>query len=406
MIKGLLVIALFFNILQAKVFVFVDGSQGLGKEPLIELNKNAPFKRSKSDLFQNNEEVFLYFANAKKTISQDFVYFKSSKKEQGWKDARKSYFHFLKRLKKIAKHDRKKTTLFGGNTIFLVDTSGSMRTSNRMNEVKNAMLYFTKRKDSSTKVAIITFDGIKSEKISQRATIKLNFSNNKNKILQAIKSIHPSRKDTYLGAGFAKVDKLLKNVNISKTNVILFTDADSVYDEKIALEYIKKFKKQKVILKTIATEGADIDILHKYTTTGNVYDATSRDLNAVFQTKLFANDEIFLKLYDFLSNSGVTLSNKDKVIIYSTMMNIDSKSDFFVIPNLADENAYQEVMQTNRNRGIEFNFNGANVYVRLTSSATPDKIQELRIFYKRFFKDTNAKLKFFSNSKLKRSLLK
>ena len=116
------------------------------------------------------------------------------------------------------------------------------------------------------------------------------------------------------------------------------------------------------------------------------------------------SDEIFLRVNNFLENSP-KMTQKDRLVIYSTMMNVDTQSDFFIVPNIASKNFYNEIKQINKNRNVNLKLGGAKVYVRLIGKMSATQINNLKIFYKRYFEDANGDLKFFSNGSLSKSKL-
>lgn len=403
MFKILTVLILGVGVLSSSTYVVVDIAQGILKSEYNELGKlTLPTIKDKKNIYTHKEEVYLYYFGSKVEGSTDFTYLKRDRDEDGWKESKKSFNTFFGKVKKYGAKKRKKVS---SNIIFLVDTSGSMKKNDVMYDVKNTIKYLINAKSKKAKVAIVSFDGKKNMKESTRAKVLTNFSTSKSKLNSVVDSIKPSRYDTFLGSGLSRVERLLSRVDTKNTIVLLFTDGKAVNDKSKALKIIKRFKSNGVKLKVVAVGGADVDMLKSFSTTGYVFNATSNDLKSMAYGMSVGNDELFLRLNNFLDNSP-KMGENDRLIIYSSMMNVDAQSDFFIVPNLSSKNFYKEMKNINKERSINIQLHGAKVYVRLTGKMNATRVNNLKIFYKRFFKEAGGKLKYFSNSSLSKSKIK
>lgn len=403
MYRILLAFMLSVGTLSANSYVVVDIAQGLSKKEYMEVGKlTYPDKKDAKNIYKEKENVYLYSFNGMNALSTDFTYLPRDKNEEGYKEAKNSFTHFFNQVNKygVKKRNRKSP-----NIIFLVDTSGSMKKNGVMDDVKETIKYLINAKTRKAKVAIITFDGKKNMKESKRAKILTTFTNSKSKLDAVVDKIHPSRYDTFLGSGLERVNTLITPKNIKNTIVLLFTDGKAVDDKEKALHIIKRFKSKGVKLKVVAVGGADVDMLKSFSTTGYVFNATSNDLQSMTYGMSVGNDELFLRLNTFLENSP-KMGKNDRLIIYSTMMNVDAQSDFFIVPNISSKNFYKEMKQINKDRSVDVQLGGAKVYVRLLGKMDGTMVNNLHIFYKRYFSEAHGKLKFFSNSSLSKSKLR
>ncbi|MDF1878139.1 VWA domain-containing protein [Sulfurimonas sp. SAG-AH-194-C20] len=403
MFKILTALILSIGVLSASTYVVVDIAQGISKKEYKELGKlTYPDKKDKRNIYKHKEEIFLYSFNATNTLSSDFTYLQRDKDEDAWKESKKSFMSFFS---KVNAYGVKKKNKASPNIIFLVDTSGSMKKNGVMDDVKSTIKYLINAKSEKAKVAIVSFDGKKNMKESTRAKILCNFSKSNTKLNSVVSSMKPSRYDTFLGSGLLRVERLLSQVDIKKTLVLLFTDGKAVDDKEKALKIIKRFKSSGIKLKVVAVGGADVDMLKSFSTTGYVFNATSNDLKSMTYGMSVGSDELFLRLNSFLENSPKITKN-DRLIIYSSMMNVDTQSDFFIVPNIASKNFYKEMQKINEDRSINVKLHGAKVYVRLIGKMDATRENNLKIFYKRFFKEAGGELKFFANSSLSKSKIK
>ena len=403
MFKIIVAFMLSVGLLQAKSYIVADIAQGMSAKEYNELGRlTYPDKKDKKNIYKNQEDVFLYSFNSLHALSSDFVYMRRDKDEDAYKDAKRSFNKFFSQVKK---HGVKKHKKVGSNIIFLVDTSGSMKKNGVMYDVKNTIKYLINAKSKKSKVAIVSFDGKKNMKESSRAKILSDFTTSKAKLNKVVEKIQPSRYDTFLGSGLSRVEQLLSTVDTKKTIVLLFTDGKAVDDKAKALQIIKRFKSSGVKLKVVAVGGADVDMLKSFSTTGYVFNATSSDLKSMTEGMSAGDDALFLRLNSFLENSP-KIGKADRLIIYSSMMNVDAQSDFYIVPNIASKNFYKEMMKINKARSVNIKLHGAKVYVRLLGKMDATKVNNLKIFYKRYFKEAGGELKFFANSALSKSKLR
>jgi len=400
MFKFLIVSLLSMAVLHANTYIFIDISQGMQKKEFNALGRlTMPTAKQEKSIYKNGQKVYMYAFNENDALSKDFIYYDKYEDENAYKTGKRKFLSLMKKIKKYGVKKRKKV---GANIIFLIDTSGSMKKNGVIEDVKATMKYLIKSKSKNSKVAIVTFDGKKYMKESQKAKVLLGFEKSKTKLLQTVQKIHPSRYDTFLGAGLQKVELLLREVDPSKSLVLLFTDGKAVDDSIKALNIVKRFKNDGVKLKVIAVGGADVDMLKQFSTTGYVFNATSSDLKSMVTGISVGNDAIFLRLKSFLENTAAPTKG-DNIIIYSSMMNVDAQSDFYVVPNIASSSFYKEMQKINAKRDTLVNFHGANVYVRVLGKISASKLNNLRVFYKRYFKDAHANLRYFDTAQISKS---
>ena len=401
MFKFLVLMSL-VTLLNADSFIVVDIAQGLKKSEFNELGKLAyPAKTATKSIYNDGENVYLYAFNETDAISQEFQYRERAKAEEGWKEAKKTYMNFFGKVKKVGVKKRKKVT---ANIIFLVDTSGSMKKNDVIGQVKETMRYLVNAKSKKSQIAIVTFDGKKGMSESKKARIIQSFSTSKVQVLNSIDKVKASRYDTFLGAGLNKVQSLLPRAK-QNTLVLLFTDGKAVDDEKKALNIVKKFKQSKVKLKVVAVGGADVEMLKRFSTTGYLFNATSSDLKKMAYGISVSSDEIFLRLNNFLENVP-PLTKNDKLILYSSMMNVDDENDFFIVPNIASEQFFTEMQKINAARAVHIDLHGAKVYVRVLGKLSASKTNTLKQYWKRFFTHNGGHVAFFANSTLSKKKLK
>jgi uncharacterized protein YegL len=339
--------------------------------------------------------------NSTSVINREFKYIAISHKESLWQSAYKTHRKFFKGIKPAI---NVKKELIRANIIFLVDTSGSMIKNDLIGDVKDTMHYLVDSKSKKAQVSIITFDGKNGMSDDKKSKILLKYEKDKNKLHNMIDKIEASHNDTFLGSGLKKVKRVLSSSPKNKTVVMIFTDGKEINDNKLALIMINKLKRQNINVKVVAVGGADVDMLKKFSSSGFVYNATARDLRGIVEDISINNDDIFLRLNSFMKNSPKP-TKKDKFIFYSSMINVDNSTDFNIVPNIASKEFYDEVMKHNQANSLDFNFNGARVFVRLTGVMNAEDVNKLRIFWSRFFKDHGAKLEFFGNTNLNKNKL-
>ena len=380
-------------------FVFVDLSQGMSKSEYNELGKLTYFNKAQNKtIYNNGDRVYFYAFKGNIKLKTRARYSEIKIGEERYKANRKKFIRFFTKIKKGVRAP-KKGKLYG-DVIFLVDTSGSMvsRKHNYLNEVKVAMLHLIKHKAKRTKVSIITFDGKRSMSANRRSRVLADNLTNKSELLSIVKAIKVSKNDTYLGSGLKKAEQLLPFESKSKKTIMVFTDGAKINDAKVAKDEIEKFKKEKIDVKVVAVGGADVTMLQQYSTSGYVYNATSTDLKTIIKDMSTSSDEIVLNLDNFLD--GLNLKKGDRILIYSTMKNIDTISDFDLVPNLASKTFYEEFKHQNKKRGVGLQLNGATVYVRVLGEEDLSKLKQLKTFWSYFFKDSGAKVNYFKNESL------
>ncbi|MEN4045386.1 vWA domain-containing protein [Sulfurimonas sp. NWX367] len=399
MYKILFLLFLTTSIVWGDTFVFVDLSAGMNRSQYNELGRLTYFNKSqKKTIYKNREKVYFYAFKGNIKLKTRARYSEQKIGEQKYKENNKKFMRFFIKIKKGVKPP-KKGKLYG-DVIFLVDISGSMvnKKHNYLREVKTAMEHLIKNKAKNTKVSIITFDGKKNMPAQKRSKILADNLKNKERLLSITENIKVSRNDTFLGSGLKKAMEVLPLQNRGKRTIMIFTDGAKINDEKVAKAEIKNLEKDKVDVKVVAVGGADVAMLKKFSTSGYVYNATSTDLTSIIKDMSTSSDEIVLNLDNFFD--GLDIKKNDKIIIYSTMKNIDNISDFDLVPNLASKDFYQEFKRQNKERGINLHLNGAKVYVRVLGDEDLSKIKKLKTFWNYFFRDSGAQLIYFKNEAL------
>ncbi len=389
----------------ANTYVVIDLSKGMKRSAYNELGKLAmPGKSVEDCIYTPGERVVLYAFKGRFVKLKDFIYYPENISEAKNRKARKTYFRFFSIVKKGLKPPKKER--IDANVVFVVDTSGSMVTSkaDHLSAVKRAMKTLVRNKSKKARISIITFDGKKKMPKSERSHVLIDNEWNKQKLFAAIDAIHVSKNDTYLGSGLQKAKSVIPYRSKRKSVVMIFTDGAEINDFKEAKKEIEELKKMNVEVKVVAIGGADVSMLKNFSTSGYVYNATSGDLEAIIKDVSMNRDEIVLRL-DYLTNR-YSFSPKDRVIIYSSMQNIDSVSDFTLVPNIASEKFYKEFMQQNKKRGVSIDFKHAKIYVRLLGSPDIEEVKKLSIFWKHFFRDTHGELVDFTDSGLDKTRLK
>jgi uncharacterized protein YegL len=383
-------------------YIVVDLSRGISKKEFNELGRlTQPKKKAEDSIYKNGDNSYLLAFNSTSVINREFKYSEIYKNESNWKDAFIAHRKFFKSIKPAIKI---KKELIRANIIFLVDTSGSMIKNDLIGDVKDTMHYLIDAKSKRAQVSIVTFDGKKGMSDDKKSKTLLKYEEDKTKLHSIVDKIKASHYDTFLGSGLKKVKRLLSSSPKEKTVVMIFTDGKEIDDYKLALTMINKFKVQNINVKVVAVGGADVDMLRKFSSSGFVYNATAGDLRGIVKDISINNDDIFLRVNSFMQNSPKP-TKKDKFIFYSSMINVDNSSDFNIVPNIASKEFYDEVMKHNKANSLDFNFNGARVFVRLTGKMSAEYVNKLRIFWSRFFKDHGAKLEFFGNTNLSKNKL-
>ncbi len=400
-----LVVSMFLFSLHADVSIVVDLSKGVTNSEFKELiNLSFPKKHQEETIYKNAERVHLYAFKGVHSIKKDFIYFGSRVDGKKNKAARKKYMEFFTKVKKYKKAPKKER--INANVVFVVDTSGSMQNRHHdyLASVKEAMKELVRNKSKKAKISIVTFDGTKKMKASQRSRIIAQNLQSKSKLMQKIDSIKVSKYDTFLGSGLQKAQSLLPQRSKRKSVIMIFTDGAEINDYDDAIAKVHTLKKKGIEIKVVAVGGADVTMLKQFSTSGYVFNATRADLQSIIKNISMNTDEIILRLDDFLSM--YSSKDGDTFLLYSSMENIDSISDFTLIPNITSKTFYKEFEEQNRERGIDIDFKNANLYARVLGEKSPEETKRLKTFWSRYFRDHNANLRYFSTSELEKSGLK
>lgn len=378
-------------------YIVVDLSKGMSKKEFNELGKLTQVKK-KDGMYKNADSVKLLAFKGNHIAKSSFVYYERDIKEKGYMKAKETHLSFFKTIGKGLKKPKK--SLVKANVVFVVDTSGSMVTKKGdfLRNVKNSMKQFIKNKSKSSEVSIITFDGKKMQNEEQRSKIIAQNVTSKNELYSIIEGIQVSKYDTFLGSGLKKVRQVLPQENKLKNIVMIFTDGAEINDYDIAKEELEKFKKEDIEVKVVAVGGADVEMLKAFSTSNYVYNATSNDLQSIIKDVSTNSDDLIMNMNNYFENEK--LQKEDKVIIFATFMNIDSISDFTLIPNLASKDFYNELKLQNEKRDVKLHFGSASVYGRVIGETSSEKVNNLKGFWKHFMQDSNAELKYFDSAPL------
>ena len=389
----------------ADTFLIMDLSQGLTRSEYNEA-ANLTLVKAKANEAIYHEKEYIYpfaFKQSKMFNGEPFIYYPKNVFENGYKKARRRHVSFFKTIQKGIRAPKKER--INANVVFVVDRSGSMvsKRNNYLRDVKDAMRKLIKNKSSKARVSIVTFDGKKRMPTEKRSKIVADNLTSKAKLYEVIDHIKVSKNDTYLGSALEKVERLLPRRSKRKSVVMIFTDGNKINDYNKAKKEVASLKSKKIDVKVVAVGGADVAMLQTFSSSGYVFNATSHDLQDVIKEISTNSDEIFLSMDTFFATREP--KKGDRIIIYSSMQNIDASSDFTLVPNVASKAFYQEIELQNKKRGIDFMLSGVDVYVRVTGEQSLEDVKKLKIFWKRFFKGRGANVKFFANMRLQKSNL-
>lgn len=387
--------------LQAKnIVVITDIAQGItqaeGMEVMTLINpKDEPSIYEDDDHFYG----YIFTEKGRKSTSSKFVA-KSTHRGYWIKFFKEQYLPYFNVVKSGVKKTIQKKHI-PKDIVFLVDTSGSMKTNTQLEVIKNTLKSFIASKDKEVNVALIVFDGHKTFNHEENARVILDFTKDKNTIYSAIDSIHYTNFNTMYESGFKKAFDLLKTRKVKDKIVFLISDGDDTDKSGNIISLKKLMENTGIKIKPIAVGGASMNTLKKFSTNGNVYDATRGDMQSVIQENTNIKDPLFEK-FAALSNS-VFQKNKSKdsiLIIYSPMMEKSDLYDFYMIPNLSDDLFYSELEEKLQKEHFNIDFSDFKVYVRLIGNPSAKKENELTIFWKRFIEDNGGKLESISKDKL------
>ncbi len=397
MFRFLLILLMTAAVNASTHYIVVDLSKGMSKTEYNELGK-LTYVQKKDGLYSNGDKVKLLAFKGNKNIKKSFIYYERDIKEKGYKKAKKKHLSFFKQIEKGLKKPKK--SLVKANVVFVVDTSGSMVTKrgDLLRKVKNSMKSFIKNKSRSAEVSIITFDGKKRQKEHARSHIVAQNVTNKVQLYRIVDNIQVSKYDTFLGSGLKKVSHVLPVNSKLKNIVMIFTDGAEINDYDTAKAELEKLKKEDIEVKVVAVGGADVEMLKAFSTSNYVYNATSNDLQNIIKDVSTNSDELIVKLNNYFDTND--LRPGDSVLVYSTFINIDSISDFSLIPNLSSKDFYNELQMQNKKRNVRLDLGGASFYGRIIGNSSSEKVNNLKGFWKPFMTDSNAVLKYFDSAPL------
>ena len=386
--------------LQAKnIVVITDIAQGISKDEGLEVMELINPK--KSPLFEDGDHFYGYVFTEKgrKGTSGKFIA-RSTHRGKWINFYKKHYVPYFQVVKNGVQKTRKKKHV-PKDVLFLVDTSGSMKMNTQVPKIKKTIKSFIASKDKKVNVAVIVFDGHKTFDDNENARVLLDFTNDSSKINSAIDKISYSNFNTLYDAGFRKAKEVFDTRTLKDKIVFLVSDGVDTGNASNIAEIKKSMENMGIKIKPIAVGGASMNTLKKFSTNGNVYDATRGDMQSAIQENTNTNDPLFEKLAA-LSNSVFKKNNAkdDLLIIYSTMMEKSDLYDFYIIPNLSDDLFYNELQEKLKQEHLNINFNGMKVYVRLTGNPSAKRENELTILWKRFIEEHNGKVGFISKDSL------
>jgi Mg-chelatase subunit ChlD len=399
-LRLMVILGLTYMSLNAKnIVVITDIAQGITKTEGIEVLTLIDPK--KSPIYEDGDNFYGYVFTEKgrKKTNGKFVARGTNRKlyNQFYKKQYASYFKVVRAGVKqtILKEHKPKDILF------LVDTSGSMKMNTQVDSIKKTIKSFVASKDKKVNVSIVVFDGHETFDENENARLLLDFTNDNGKINRAIEKISYSNFNTLYDSGFKKALAVLKKRKIKDKIVFLVSDGDDTSNSNTVLDIKKSMENMGIKIKPIAVGGASMNTLKKFSTNGNVYDATRGDMQSAIQENSNTNDPLFEK-FAALSNTVFKKNNSkdDLVIIYSKMMEKSNFYDFYVVPNLSDDLFYNEVKTKLEQDHLNIDFNNMKVYVRLIGNPSAKKENEVRIFWERFIKDHNGLVKFISKDAL------
>jgi Mg-chelatase subunit ChlD len=389
-----------FVSLEAKnIVVVTDISQGITKNEGIEVM--TLINPKKSPIYGDGDRFYGYVFTEKgrKKTNAKFVSRGTNRGEWN-KFYNKQYVPYFKVVKAGVKQTIGKKHI-AKDILFLVDTSGSMKMNTQIDKIKKTIKSFVASKDKKVNVSIVVFDGHKSFNENENARLVLGFTNNSSKINSAIDKISYSNFNTLYSAGFKKAFEVFKERNLKDKIVFLVSDGADIENSSNVAEIKKSMENMGIKIKPIAVGGASMNTLKKFSSNGNVYDATRGDMQSAIQENSNANDPIFEK-FAALSNSVFKKNNSkdDLLIIYSGMMEKSDFYDFYVVPNLSDDLFYNELKEKLKKDHLNIDFNGMKTYVRLIGNPSAKKENELTIFWKRFIEEHNGKVGVISKDTL------
>jgi Mg-chelatase subunit ChlD len=387
----LVVVSLIVTVYAKKIVVVSDTSQGMSKAEAKEVL--ALTDPRTSTLYKSKDKYFGYiFTEAGRMKTEGIYVSKSVSKKRNKKFFVENYAKYFKGIKSgISKKSKK--LYKQRDIVFLIDTSGSMKKNNLLENLKASLKYLVLNKNDKVRISLVTFDGYKNFPKRKNSRVILNFTSNKNDINTSLKSIKISKYDTYLGDGLNLSLDLLENKNTQNKSIFIITDGDTINDEKFALKQMQRANASNVTVKVVAVGGANVSLLRKFSSNGYVYDATSSDLK---EELLLANknDDTLIENFVTLSNRVFTnnTSSNDMMIIYSTMNQVSNLVDFYLVPNLSDGSFYKEMKKKMKENSMNINFGGLKMYIKLLGNPTAQRENELYIFWKRFIEDHNGTL--------------
>ena len=171
--------------------------------------------------------------------------------------------------------------------VLLIDTSNSMETNGKIDNVKSAAIAFSQNLDEKDNLAVVGF--------GSEATLITSLTRDKNQVEEGIKTLETNGL-TQMDLGLEKaIEELEQRPESTIPTILLFTDGEpvSAQDSLTDAEVVQFTKENAIVAKNldikimgVATEGADFSLLEEIATKPEwVFSATSNpaEIQGAFQ---------------------------------------------------------------------------------------------------------------------------
>ncbi len=404
MFKSLIFLAITsISIWATNIVVVTDIAQGITKSEGMEVMTLIQPKK-KSPLYEDEGGFYGYVFTEKGRKNANCL-FDSSNRHTIINLKNKCYKPYFN----VVKSGVQKTSIQKNKAkdiLFLVDTSGSMKKSINLNSLKNKLKQFVESKDKNVHISLVTFDGHPTFNKTENARILLEFTKDKNIVNNAIDEIKYTNFSTMYDVGLKKSLEAFNGRNVKDKILYFISDGIDPVNMDNALKIKKELEYIGVEIQPFPFGGERIDILKQFSSSGGAYGATRADMESNKVLTNMNNNTIFEKLS---AVSNATLRSKsfkkhhtkdDVMIIYSTMMEKSKLYDFYMEPNIAYGPFKKDVNAKLKKEGINIDFQGIKVYVRLIGDPSDKEERKLRGFWEEFINTHNGKLESFSKNSL------
>lgn len=184
------------------------------------------------------------------------------------------------------------------NLVFLIDVSGSMSASNKLELVKKSLRILVGKMRASDRIAIVTYAG------SAGVALPSTGFNQKERILQVVNSLRAGG-STYGSSGIEMAYRVANNnrINGGVNRVILATDGDfnvGVTSHQDLIRMIEEKRRSGITLTTVGVGSGNYKeaTMEQLANKGNgnyFYIDNYKEARKVFETDLFANMEVVAK---------------------------------------------------------------------------------------------------------------